>query len=221
MNNTDPERSLENIVVEISRDGKTCSGTGFFISPDEIATCYHVLVPPEGGKLKKIYRIKHDNWVGWQKATLVRAQPLPDDVAVLKTSKKLESFDIKLQAWNKRSCEFVSRGYSEETSEAGFGANEIDGRIITDTKLEKRTRLQLQTSPDAIKGGRSGSPVFSLDQNAIVGMIDYQGGELNRDAQIGAAIPIEAIVSLGEVPPEGGRIMNIPELPANFLQDGV
>ena len=210
---------LETIVVEISRDGEKGSGTGFYISEDEVATCYHVLVP-DGSKLErnKTYWIKNDAWDGgWQKAELVRFLPLPDDIAVLKTSRRLESFDPNLfKPWNRERCAFQSRGYSEETSTAGFGANIIDGQIISITTLENRARLQLHTKPEAIKPGRSGSPVFSIARKAIVGMIDYQGGLLHRDAQIGAAIPIEAIVphieSFRKCP-----VLGVPELPANFL----
>jgi len=43
---------LERIVVEVSRDKKEGSGTGFYISADKIATCYHVLVP-EGKKTEE------------------------------------------------------------------------------------------------------------------------------------------------------------------------
>jgi len=86
---------LERIVVEVSRDKKEGSGTGFYISADKIATCYHVLVP-EGKKPKRngIYWIRNDSRdkKAWQKATLVKSRPLPDDIAVLKTEKRLDLF---------------------------------------------------------------------------------------------------------------------------------
>jgi hypothetical protein len=87
---------LEKIVVEISRDKKTGTGTGFYISEDEVATCYHVLVP-EGAKLKRTYWIKHDTWGEvWKKATPIRekCRVSHDDIAILRCEQKfVNTFD--------------------------------------------------------------------------------------------------------------------------------
>ncbi|MGB4651603.1 NB-ARC domain-containing protein [Methanothrix sp.] len=217
---------LEAVVVEVSRDKKEGSGTGFYISADEIATCYHVLVP-EGKKPKRngIYWIRNDSRdkKAWQKATLVKSRPLPDDIAILKTEKRLDLFWPELlRPWDKKTCSFLSRGYTEVVGDdniADFYATQIDGEIKADIWIyeEKSRRLQLDTPREAIKPGRSGSPVLSLSQKAIVGMIDYQGGELHQGAQIGTAIPIEDIVPPIGSPGRCRLIAGIPELPANFL----
>ncbi len=215
---------LERIVVEVSRDKKEGSGTGFYISADKIATCYHVLVP-EGKKPKRngIYWIRNDSRdkKAWQKATLVKSRPLPDDIAVLKTEKRLDLFGPELlRPWDKKTCAFLSRGYTEVVGDdniADFYATQIGGEIKADIWIyeEKSRRLQLDTPREAIKPGRSGSPVLSLSQKAIVGMIDYQGGELHKGAQIGAAIPIEAIVDFEDN--SEGPLFYVPSLPLYFI----
>ena len=215
---------LEAVVVEVSRDKKEGSGTGFYISADEIATCYHVLVP-EGKKPKRngIYWIRNDSRdkKAWQKATLIKSRPLPDDIAVLKTEKRLDLFGPELlRPWDKKTCAFLSRGYTEVVDDdniADFYATQIDGEIKADIWIyeEKSRRLQLDTPREAIKPGRSGSPVLSLSQKAIVGMIDYQGGELHKGAQIGAAIPIEAIVDFEDN--SEGPLFYVPSLPLYFI----
>ncbi len=115
---------LEAIVVEVSRDGENGNGTGFYISEDEVATCYHVLVP-DGQKPRrnKTYWIKNDAWEGgWQKAILLRAQPLPDDIAILKTSRRLESFDANLlRPWNREKCSFLSRDTAKRQAWPALG----------------------------------------------------------------------------------------------------
>jgi len=220
---------LERIVVEVSRDKKEGSGTGFYISADMIATCYHVLVGEDGVKKKikpkKVYWIRHDDDKGrWQKATLIRAQSLPNDIAILRTEKTLNSLDFSelLKPWNKRECKFISRGYAQVVGDEtidGFYATQISGKILTDIWIykEKSRRMQLQIPLEALKFGRSGSPVFSLTQKAIVGMIDCQGGELHEGVQIGTAIPIGDIVPPIGSPGRCRLIAGIPELPANFL----
>lgn len=191
---------LEEIVVAISRDGKKRCGTGFYITEDKVATCYHVLVL-DGGRLETKYWIKHDKSEGWIEAQPIKCCPLPDDIAILQSTEKNDAASGSIFGAFGAPSEFHSKGYDEKLAE--FGATWVGGSIAGFTYLEDsgaRRRLQLSTPVEAIKGGRSGSPVFSTTQQTIVGMIDYRRKHMHRDADIVTAIPIEAVIPLA-IPP--------------------
>jgi len=62
--------------------------------------------------------------------------------------------------------------------------------------------LQLSTIKKTLLPGRSGSPVWSVDQEAIVGMIDYQAGDESILKEKSMAILIEKL-PIGFTRPKG------------------
>ena len=51
-----PKALLQDIVVQVSRDGQEGPGTGFYITKDLVVTCYHVLTTQGGtGSLQDRY----------------------------------------------------------------------------------------------------------------------------------------------------------------------
>jgi hypothetical protein len=188
---------LKQIVVRISQDGNRNSGTGFYISRNEIATCYHVLAS-EKENLQEYYFIKHDTWPEWIQATpFVEKCDATKDIAILNCPSELNRGieippKIPLKKWDKEASEFLSQGYCRDTG------IEVDATIVRGTivgKIYKKSfpRLQLQTIMETLRQGRSGSPIWS--KNAIVGMIDFKAGEDSILTEMSTAIPIEEIVS--------------------------
>ena len=58
---------LREIVVKISQmTEKKIKGTGFFVSENEIATCYHVLAEGKS-PLSECYFVKNDAWQDWDR----------------------------------------------------------------------------------------------------------------------------------------------------------
>ena len=209
---------LREIAVKISDDGKKLKGTGFFVSATEIATCYHVL-KDKNGELSDSYYVKHDD------SDWIRVVPIKEkcrahqDIAFLKSPipNKLGLRRIPFDSWDGKSEEFVSRGYDCNTTEIE-GASTIKGedcRIIDYTSRGTEPRLQLSTIKKTLLPGRSGSPVWSLGQGAVVGMIDYQAGDESSLKERSMAILIEKLPVDLSCPK--GEPINVPHLPVDFL----
>jgi len=216
---------LRDIVVKVSPDRKKIRGTGFLISKDEIATCYHVLAD-KGSLLSERYYVKNDAWEDWLEVrpSKEKCHPPPQDIAFLQcpVSLKLVREEIPILPWDGNPCEFRSRGYDCNTT-ADDGSSTVHGNdceIIDYTSRGGESRLQLKTIKRTLLQGRSGSPVWSMNQSAIVGMIDYQAGDENIWTDRSMAIPIEAIIpiaKLSAVKKKVGQLINVPQLPPNFL----
>jgi pSer/pThr/pTyr-binding forkhead associated (FHA) protein len=190
---------LEQIVVQISRDGQTGNGTGFFISNNLILTCYHVL--SKSNELQENYWVQHDLWPSWVKAGPVHALCCPDpiDIALLYCSHPLDIESVTyLTDWDRRARNFSSRGYDQK-SKFDVGATTIDGEISEFTSLKQRRRLRLKTVPGLVEAGRSGSPVWSDQQSSIIGLIQWVGGNLEGGRNdLVLAIPISDFFAVGK-----------------------
>ena len=239
---------LREIVVKISDDRKKIRGTGFFISETDIATCYHFL-KDKNGQLSESYFVKNDAWGDWIRVMPLKEKcSAPQDIALLKCpvpiklglgrtpfarfslkrndlsldlSMKLGLKRIPFAHWDGKSKEFRSRGYDCSTTD-DEGASTIEGKdctIIDYTARKGEPRLQLSTIKKTLLPGRSGSPVWSVDQKAIVGIIDYQAGDENIWMDRSMAIPIEVVIpkTMLCAGKSSGRLVKVPELPPNFL----
>ena len=214
------ENDLVAIVVEISRDGQTGSGTGFYVSNNEILTCNHVLFEP-GFCLKDEYWVKHGSWTSWKKATLIKEKcDSLKDFAVLHCEEKIQfPLELSLKRWDGISKDFYSYGYGTDPQKmrpeicayplCGIieGRNWIDGP-------QPLQRLVLCTALGTVQYGRSGSPVYSCRQKAIIGIMYFSGGQKDIKSELVLAIPIED-VPIAEI--HRGSLFNIPQLPQNFL----
>lgn len=214
---------LREIVVKISKDEnnkKKIKGTGFFVSETQIATCYHILAE-KNGPLSECYFVKNDAPGDW-----IRVMPLKEkcnalqDIAVLDCPIpiNLGFRKIPFAPWDEKAKEFRSRGYDCNTTD-DEGASTVEGEdctIIDYTARKGERRLQLSTIKKTLLPGRSGSPVWSVDQEAIVAMIDYQAGDESILKEKSMAILIEKLpIDLSR--PKGEPI-NVPRLPVDFLR---
>jgi hypothetical protein len=72
-----------------------------------------------------------------------------------------------------------------------------------------------------VRRGHSGSPIWSIEKNAIVGMIDYQAGKVDISTEMPLAIPIKEIVAITTEDASDrtlGKIIGIfPSLPPNHI----
>ena len=163
---------------------------------------------------------RHDDWEDWIEAEPIQEKCNPaQDIAFLKcpVPLKLGLRKIPFAPWDSKSKEFRSRGYDCNTTE-DEGASTVEGedcRIVDYTSRGPEPRLQLSTIKKTLLPGRSGSPVWSVGQKAIVGMIDYQAGDENDQKEKSMAILIEKLpIDLSR--PKGEPI-NVPNLPVDFL----
>jgi 8-oxo-dGTP pyrophosphatase MutT (NUDIX family) len=174
---------LKEIVIQVSRDGRERSGTGFYITRNLILTCYHVLGEAETNEpLRDKYWIQHDRWKTWQQAEPVPAYCHRErDTAVLRCSSYPMDVtaELRFADWDNQVFQFTSRGYDADTREWGVGATTIEGTVDDSTYLKGHPRLRLRTEPGTVVQGRSGSPVWSQRQDAIVGIVDWVGQELS------------------------------------------
>jgi hypothetical protein len=191
------EKLLGSIVVEVSQDGKTTNGTGFYISKNLIITCYHVLCS-KSDSLKKEYWIRHDKWEQWENAEALEncCFPIPQDFAILRAYRENKGVeDIRLAAWDNQVSDFIAKGNDRTKRRYHIGTNTIEGVVIGRTTFKRYPRLQLRTKQKTIRKGRSGSPIWVLRQKAIVGMIVWVGEWLEaKFHEMALAIPIEEIV---------------------------
>lgn len=93
--------------------------------------------------------------------------------------------------WNKIPTGFVSKGYDRTKRSVGLGATTIEGEIIGTAAHQGFPRLQLRTREGSVIQGRSGSPIWSKNQRAIVGILAFVGGELEaKPFEMALGIPI-------------------------------
>ena len=212
---------LRKIVVKVSSDKRNLRGTGFFATDREIVTCHHVLADGNGSISEgQRYFVKNDDWADW-----IEAQPIEErcgaaqDFAFLSplVPIRLEAKSVPFKRWDGRHKEFFTRGYDCNTSE-DEGASSLEGedcQIVDKSSRGKEPRWQLSTIKRSLLPGRSGSPVWSVGQKAIVGMIDYQAGDESILKERSLAIPIEEIFP--DLPQEKVQPVNAPSLPQDFL----
>jgi hypothetical protein len=205
---------LQDIVVKVSRDGRTTSGTGFYITRQLVVTCYHVL--DEGGESRALgnrYWIRHDTWENWEQTEPVPACCSPErDTAVLRCARPDNAIaEVRLADWDREApSRFVSRGYDANVTKWGIGATPIEGEIEDIVYRETHPRLRLKTEPGTVARGRSGSPLWSQQQGGVVGIIDWVAQQLRPGGGDEAlAIPVaELLRAAGEegLPPEAATI---------------
>ena len=211
---------LQDIVVRIYLDAdlKTSMGTGFFLKDDQVITCYHVL-QEDDGSLRDCYYVKPDATAPI-KAWPIKCFKAPIDIAVLQCSKLSErSISVVIKPWdNMGEDEFLTRGYDIKTPH-NEGANSKSGTIVSRTTLDDQPRLQLRTEIETLLQGRSGSPVWSERQRALVGMVDYRSGKDSISSERSFAIPLEVLSGLGfdYDSDSEGRLFYVPPLPPNFI----
>jgi WD40 repeat protein len=213
---TDGSSLLQNIVVRIYLDDEVRLGTGFFLKDDLVVTCYHVLEEKDGS-LRKCYYIKHDS-TGLVAAEPVRSFKPPIDIAILHCHETSPTpINVVIKPWdNQGKDEFLTRGYDINTPQSEGASNE-EGEIVARGTLEGEVRLQLRTEKETLLQGRSGSPIWSKRQQALVGMIDYRSGQESTTREKSFAIPLNVLGQLGiEIHPES-QLFNVPSLPPNFI----
>jgi hypothetical protein len=195
---------LREIVVKICKDKDenppSIKGSGFFISPTEIATCHHVLSTDK--KIVGKFWCKRFGSKYWIEANPIYTECNEEKDKALLSAKTLEregespeiSFDF-FSEWDEQSKNFISLGFDNNNAKYGIHLTEVEGEINTylDTS-SGNVQLDLKVTKGAMQDGRSGSPVWSKEQNSIIGMIaKIFSKDINFDGV--AAIPISDIIS--------------------------
>jgi HEAT repeat protein len=175
---------INHAIVRISQGAAV--GSGFFIMPGIVLTCAHVHDPSDPGAL-------HVQWGQEQltvrKVTRLRPESDPDlellyidrtDHPVLSIAASSYAF-FPFYSWG---FQFEDRGYSGYPSRG-----ECTG--FAPLKDDSNSRLLVLSREAAVKPGLSGSPVYSLLENKVVGVIKRS----NPDGG-GYAVPVEEVEML-------------------------
>ena len=163
---------LKEYTVTISHQGADShDGTGFFIAPNLVLTCFHVYLQAEGEPIHIIWKGKTYRNI----ETIYRAK---DDYSPLEDIALLKIIDDDLNApyliidnnQAKRRDKLVSYGYPMSDN---YGEDNPDGDITTFEVTGIGSGDLMKFKSDVVIGGMSGSPLLNEKIKKISGMITH------------------------------------------------
>lgn len=171
-------RTLRSVVTIQTPEG---TGSGFFVAPDLVATCFHVVRGNSDIKIKA---------VGWSgRAASVAAWDEENDLAVLRVTPAADARGLKID----RGPYVVGSKVVVVSSPLGLDDTVSEG-IVSALRREPEDRLQF-TAP--ISPGSSGGPIVNT-KGEVTGMVASFRAKLERGVTIGQnlnfAVPASRIM---------------------------
>lgn len=166
---------MNNSILHITNETKTCLGTGFIVDKDEngvfIITCGHVINNCQGSilvdnKPSKVIDNQYEN--GLDLAILyvegISLNPLPISTKITNSTVKVIGFSPLLQYKKLESINNIKINL-----DVSFTNN-------VESKHKKVTAIKLDTH-ESIASGYSGSPVICQDTNEVIGIVAIKKGD--------------------------------------------
>jgi hypothetical protein len=169
-------QTLPSVVAIQTADG---SGSGFFVAPDLVATCFHVVRGNGDIRLKA---------VGWSgRATSVAAWDEENDLAVLRVAPSAAGRGLRID----RGPYVVGSKVVVVSSPLGLDDTVSDG-LISALRSDPVDRLQF-TAP--ISPGSSGGPIVNV-RGEVTGMVASFRAQIDRGVTIGQNLNFAVPASL-------------------------
>jgi hypothetical protein len=169
-------RTLRSVVAIQTPEG---TGSGFFVAPDLVATCFHVV------RGNSDIRIKAVGWSG--RAISVAAWDEDNDLAVLRVAPSADARGLRID----RGPYVVGSKVVVVSSPLGLDDTVSEG-IVSALRREPQDRLQF-TAP--ISPGSSGGPIMNA-KGEVVGMVAGFRATVDRGVTIGQNLNFAVPASL-------------------------
>ncbi|MEQ9370364.1 MAG: HEAT repeat domain-containing protein [Coleofasciculus chthonoplastes F3-SA18-01] len=177
------ENLLQQCTVKLSLPSRIGWGTGFFVAPEWILTCAHVVKKAEGEPIR-VWWQKQENW---SSAVVERSLPTYD-LALLRFEPSSLSNPpcVHLNEDFSAGDALYAYGYSDEFPEGASLLGECEGDAT-----ENNSRLILFKAT-RVRSGMSGAPLLNQRTGKVCGMVKF-----TRDRTLdlgGGAVPTTAIL---------------------------
>lgn len=179
------EDLLQQCTVKLTLPNRTGWGTGFFVAPDLILTCAHVVRESEG----KPFQVRWQNQESWAEAVVEKLLPDPYDFALLRVTLSQEGNPPCVYL----DCEVQSRdplylfGYPDQDFPNGCPVTLICEGLTGDKPALIKFAL------GQVRPGMSGSPLLNQRTGKVCGIVKF-----TRDRSFdlgGGAIAISTVFS--------------------------
>jgi signal peptidase I/DNA polymerase III delta prime subunit len=179
------EDLLQQCTVKLTLPNRTGWGTGFFVTPDLILTCAHVVRESEG----KPFQVRWQNQESWAEAVVEKLLPDPYDFALLRVTLSQEGNPPCVYL----DCEVQSRdplylfGYPDQDFPNGCPVTLICEGLTGDKPALIKFAL------GQVRPGMSGSPLLNQRTGKVCGIVKF-----TRDRSFdlgGGAIAISTVFS--------------------------
>ncbi|MDJ0730887.1 MAG: trypsin-like peptidase domain-containing protein [Crocosphaera sp.] len=176
------ERLLQRCAVKVTVPGQMGWGTGFFVAPGQILTCFHVIKNAQNGQVN----VSWQNEENWTEAVIEEGHELLD-IALLKLRDVVDSIPcVHLDDGFQAEDRFYIYGYPDDFPGGASVTGQCEG-----TAQDQQTLIKFKAGQ--IRPGLSGSPILNQRTGKVCGMV-----KCTRDRSFdlgGGAVPVEAILT--------------------------
>ncbi len=176
------ERLLQRCAVKLAVPGQMGWGTGFFVAPGQILTCFHVIKNAQN----RLVKVSWEQQENWAEAVVEDSHELLD-LALLKLTSVFDSIscvylDNSFQAEDR----FYIYGYPDDFPNGASVTGQCEG-----TAQDQQTLIKFKAGQ--VRPGLSGSPILNQRTGRVCGMV-----KCTRDRSFdlgGGAVPVETILT--------------------------
>ena len=156
------ERLLQRCAVKVTVPGQMGWGTGFFVAPGQILTCFHVIKNAQNGAVQ----VSWQNEENCAEAIIEEGHELLD-IALLKLRDVVDSFPcVHLEDAFQAEDRFYIYGYPDDFPGGASVTAQCEG-----TAQDQQTLIKFKSGQ--IRPGLSGSPILNQRTGKVCGMVKF------------------------------------------------